>query len=290
MEALTRYPTAQAFLDAVAPALARREDEHNLLWGIAQGRLAEERAGFGDDPILLAHLGPAHDPEALLVMTPPYGVVYAPLRDEVASVSDRAVAAMRAVDLPVAGVIAPAEAAEAFRVRWREQTGDEVRSTVRERLHRADEVASVPIRPGRLLVAGPEHFAQLVDWATTFHAEAVPDDPTEDVARAVGLRIEQGDLFVWEENGKPLGMAGRARRSPNGICVNYVYTPPVHRGVGVATSLVAELTRRLLQEVDFCVLFTDLANPTSNALYRRIGYRPVRDFTLHWFERRAPRD
>ena len=28
------------------------------------------------------------------------------------------------------------------------------------------------------------------------------------------------------------------------------------------------------------VLYTDLANPTSNALYRRIGYRPVEDRTV----------
>ena len=27
----------------------------------------------------------------------------------------------------------------------------------------------------------------------------------------------------------------------------------------------------------FCFLFTDLANPTSNSIYQRIGYRPVTD-------------
>ena len=28
------------------------------------------------------------------------------------------------------------------------------------------------------------------------------------------------------------------------------------------------------------VLFTDLANPVSNAIYQRIGFQPVRDSTL----------
>jgi hypothetical protein len=27
----------------------------------------------------------------------------------------------------------------------------------------------------------------------------------------------------------------------------------------------------------FCFLYTDLANPTSNAIYMRLGYRPVCD-------------
>ncbi|MFG1607450.1 GNAT family N-acetyltransferase [Actinoplanes sp. NPDC049265] len=32
------------------------------------------------------------------------------------------------------------------------------------------------------------------------------------------------------------------------------------------------------------VLFTDLANPTSNALYQRLGYRPVEDRKVVLFQ------
>jgi len=28
------------------------------------------------------------------------------------------------------------------------------------------------------------------------------------------------------------------------------------------------------------LLFTDLANPTSNTLYQRLGYRPISDWTV----------
>ncbi|WP_268256672.1 GNAT family N-acetyltransferase [Streptomyces sulfonofaciens] len=31
------------------------------------------------------------------------------------------------------------------------------------------------------------------------------------------------------------------------------------------------------------LLFADLANPTSNALHQRIGYRPVGDVDVHAF-------
>lgn len=38
----------------------------------------------------------------------------------------------------------------------------------------------------------------------------------------------------------------------------------------------------------FCFLFTDLANPTSNAIYRAIGYEPVCDMDQYRFDRWRP--
>jgi hypothetical protein len=61
-----------------------------------------------------------------------------------------------------------------------------------------------------------------------------------------------------------------------GIRLGPVYTPPERRRQGYATSLVAGVSARLL-EGGFrrCYLLTDLANPTSNAIYRRVGYEQV---------------
>jgi predicted acetyltransferase len=36
------------------------------------------------------------------------------------------------------------------------------------------------------------------------------------------------------------------------------------------------------------VLFADLSNPTSNALYRRLGYRTLTDWAVYDFSRAAP--
>jgi predicted GNAT family acetyltransferase len=38
---------------------------------------------------------------------------------------------------------------------------------------------------------------------------------------------------------------------------------------------------------DQVLLFTDLANPTSNALYQRLGYEPVEDRAV-WLFHRSP--
>ncbi len=57
-----------------------------------------------------------------------------------------------------------------------------------------------------------------------------------------------------------------------------VYTPPEHRRRGYASACVAAVsTWARAQGVDTCVLYTDLANPTSNKIYQAIGYRPVED-------------
>lgn len=46
-----------------------------------------------------------------------------------------------------------------------------------------------------------------------------------------------------------------------------------------ASACVAALSQLILDEgKEFCTLFTDLANPTSNHIYQQIGYRPVCDF------------
>jgi len=44
------------------------------------------------------------------------------------------------------------------------------------------------------------------------------------------------------------------------------------------------MTAMLLERRRFCFLFTDLGNPTSNAIYRRIGYEPVSDVDRYLFD------
>jgi uncharacterized protein len=79
-------------------------------------------------------------------------------------------------------------------------------------------------------------------------------------------------------------MAAASRDTGHGIAINYVYTPPQHRCCGYATSCVAELTQRQLASgKSFCCLYTDLANPTSNSIYQRIGYQPVCDAQMWLF-------
>ena len=104
------------------------------------------------------------------------------------------------------------------------------------------------------------------------------DDSREFCEKTVADRVAEGRLFLWCDP-DPVSMAGWAGRTPNGVRINFVYTPPVNRGRGYATAAVSALTQRLLHAGRrFCFLFTDLANPTSNRIYRSIGYEHLCDF------------
>ena len=57
-----------------------------------------------------------------------------------------------------------------------------------------------------------------------------------------------------------------------------VYTPPASRRHGYGAAATAACTgTRWTRGARQVVLFTDQANPTSNGIYQRIGFRPLDD-------------
>ena len=138
-------------------------------------------------------------------------------------------------------------------------------------------VADVPRASGRSRVAGTEDRSTLLAWMTAFAQEALPDAGTHERAeRTIEARLasDHAGFWFWEDDGEQVSVSSYGGRTPNGIRIGMVYTPPERRGRGYATTLVAEQSRWLLAEgYRSCFLYTDLSNPTSNAIYERIGYR-----------------
>ncbi len=128
--------------------------------------------------------------------------------------------------------------------------------------------------------AGPGDFDLVFAWSSAFHEEATLREPWDpaDVERRLRRRLAgdgAGGLRLWVD-GTPVSLAGFGGRTPNGVRIGPVYTPPDLRGRGYATALVADVSREMLvQGRRFSFLYTDMSNPTSNAIYRRIGYRLV---------------
>ena len=114
----------------------------------------------------------------------------------------------------------------------------------------------------------------LLEWFLAFGIEALPHPDEERLTREVDHRLSAADagVVLWEHDGA-VSLAGFGGPTPNGIRIGPVYTPPELRGRGYASALVAELSSSLLAGGRrFCFLYTDLANPTSNKIYERIGY------------------
>lgn len=90
-------------------------------------------------------------------------------------------------------------------------------------------------------------------------------------------RIRDGQVWLWEDDGQVVHMTGANPPSAGVARIGPVYTPKPFRGNGYAIAAVAGVSQLFLDQGARVCLFTDQANPVSNRIYQRIGYRPVVD-------------
>jgi RimJ/RimL family protein N-acetyltransferase len=206
--------------------------------------------------------------------TPPFPVLLAAIPAARAA----ELAAVTLAGRPLSGVNAHPEAALAFGAAWQESTGGTAAVRLRMRLYRLEQL-SWPARPpgGAHRIARPEDAALLAQWIAAFQREANHESGT-DATAVVRERLSYGGLALWEAAGRPVALAGLSRMVAGMARVGPVYTPPELRGRGYASALTAAVSQRALDTgADEVVLYTDLANPVSNSIYLRLGYRPVED-------------
>ena len=183
-------------------------------------------------------------------------------------------------DRPLRGVNGYQEAAEAFAAAWRAgAVGGRAAVHRRMRLYRLGELTwPAPAPDGAPRVAADSDIPLLTGWFTAFAAEVHDPDAGEDHAAAVRDRLSHGGVTVWEAGGEPVSIAGVSPPVAGMLRVGPVYTPPEFRGHGYASAVTAAVSLRAREAgAAEILLYTDLANPTSNSIYQRIGYRPVED-------------
>jgi RimJ/RimL family protein N-acetyltransferase len=178
----------------------------------------------------------------------------------------------------VPGVSAETQAATAFADCWRRRTGLAATVKLRTRLHRLGVLTWPDPRPrGVPRIADKRDRDLLADWFEAFALE-VEGSASQDRTAIVDERVGYGGITIWETGGVPVSVAGVTRTIAGMVRVGPVYTPPALRGRGYAGGVTAAVSQAALDAgATDVVLYTDLANPTSNALYERLGYRPVED-------------
>jgi FR47-like protein len=269
------------YLGGAGGFLRSRPAEHTILLGAAESVRVRGPAVFGAGPPLFGWWqSPGGPVTAAFLHTPPFPVALTGMSAEAAA---ELAALLRARGHQPGGVNADEVAGGAFASAWHELTGESVRVRLRSRLYRLGTLRPPdPAPPGRPRLAGPADRDLIISWCEAFHREADPG--AGDTVRMVDDRLSYGGLTLWETDGRPVSLAGRTRPVAGQLRVGPVYTPPGLRGRGYGGAATCAVSRAALAAgITDVLLFTDLANPTSNALYQRLGYRPVSDRTVWSF-------
>jgi predicted GNAT family acetyltransferase len=167
-----------------------------------------------------------------------------------------------------------------------------VKQRLDQRIYENRKVA-VPhkLAQGHRRLARKDDVPKLAEWliAILAETESEGDGMSRGVAEsAIARQVATGEIHVWDHDGEIVSSAAAVGPTRHAIRVNFVYTPPSLRRQGYATSLVASVTETLLRSGrQFVFLHTDLANPASNAIYQRIGYERVGEFSMVRFEPRG---
>ncbi len=267
VKAAARFPTAQS-PTAHPPAAAPGSGLDEPLFGWWRPPACPDAESAGEIGAVCMHT-----PEFPVLLTRVSGQAAAELARDLAAAGRQ---------LP--GVNAAQEAADAFAAAWRDHTGDAVTLYRRMRLFRLGQLVRPAPGPGGAARPATERDHDLLaGWFDAF-AREVGDPPRHDSRAVVGERLGYGGITVWEAGGVPVSIAGRTRAVAGMVRVGPVYTRPELRGRGYAGAATAAVSQAALGAgVREVVLYTDLANPTSNALYQRLGYHPVEDRVIFSF-------
>ena len=279
---IIHFKDPEKYQEYIIEVLVRREAENNIVLGILANIIAGE---YSDTQPYMAVFQEGGQIKAIALCTPPWPVLISyenPPPEK--KVLNAMLTDMREVlHDDFTGLSGNKEFVTSLVSNWEEDSGKKALLKMAMRIYKMDEVIPVGGVSGRMRQIESKDRALIQDWYGGFHRDTGNDTPDQEhVEKQVKAYLtsdpSQRGLMIWEVDGNPVSMAGYAGPTPNGIRVGAVYTHPDHRRNGYASAVTAGLSQYLIdQGHQFCFLFTDLLNPTSNHIYQEIGYRPICD-------------
>ncbi|MEU8815278.1 GNAT family N-acetyltransferase [Actinoplanes sp. NPDC048796] len=254
------------FATAAGDFLSARPVQHTVFLTIVDALRRRGLRAFGPSDPLFGYWRTASGAvDGVFLRTPPHPMLVSAVPPEAAEAVPQA-----------SEVNLPAEAAEILAAAWQRRTGHRPAEGRRTRLYRLESLTE-PSPPGRARLATPADRELLMEWHEAFYAET-GGEGFSGLGDVIDDRIGYGGQLIWEDEGRPVAMASHSRPDSGMARVLIVYTPPADRGHGYAAGATVAATRSAQATgVTEVVLNTDAANPTSNRLYQRLGYRPVED-------------
>lgn len=267
------YTDPAVVLSKTGEFLASKPVAHNLILTLLHTRVHHPEPGrywvisSDNAPVGVVFQSPLHFFSTLTPM-PPEAV-------------DAAVRAISDTGIALPGVTGEAAPAARFAGQWTEQRKCGAVPVDGQRVYEVREVVEPPLPEGacRQAVLADRHL--LEDWMDGFYEEA--GHPRGNGVSIVDRLLPAGQFWLWED-GEPTSMAAHSDPVAGVTRIQAVYTPPKNRGRGYAAACVAGLSQRQLRQGLRCILYTDLGNPISNSVYRRIGYQAVIETIRYGFD------
>ncbi|MCH4826543.1 GNAT family N-acetyltransferase [Planococcus halocryophilus] len=266
------YSDSSVFGERVSPLLNRNEDSNSLFLGI----LGQIQANQYDD-YFLALAETDDEIVAACLMTPPHALQLVVFR-QLPKIENEIADHLQNLGVKVSGIVGEQETSRLFAKAWTNDTKEQVRVLMDQGLYRIDAVnKGLQKSVGTWRIASNKDAKLLIEWYKLFGEETGIDrrSTQEQATQRIEEFLDRKEVYVWEVDGSVVCCMKKGRPSKNGITVSFVFTPKAYRANGYARTLVAEVTEELLLEYDFVMLYTDLANPTSNKIYREIGYEQI---------------
>jgi len=277
-----QYTNVNDFYHATYTTLMCHEAQNMIpLGNLIIGHEGKDKNGWRDPANW--YMATVEDNSGILltaIMTPPHNIaIYA--TDNKISAEAIGVLVDGIADHPIPGVIAEKSLAECFAKAYTSRKGMKFEVASDQRIYELTEV-NHPATIGKIRLLEEKDISFFPYWMNAAHAEfAAVGATTMEIpldAEDCIYKIGKKNLYCLEVDGVPVSFAGLNREMQNVIGVGPVYTPSYFRGRGYASSCVAQISQLALDRgFEKCVLYTNLANPTSNSIYQRMGYRAIAD-------------
>jgi len=211
----------------------------------------------------------------IAMQTPPFAL-FLPHLEDAATESIAEALAEAHFDLP--GVSGEASAVKRFAVTWERLVG---KSSIKRRAMRLYVLGDLRLPeavPGAARRADNGDLELVQSWFRAFQDEVPPTAPAIDLAGVAQRRVSQGEVWLWQHDGQTVSLSGVSAPAAGVARVGPVYTPPASRRSGYGAAVTAAASQAAVNAgATNVVLYTDLANPTSNSIYQAIGYVPNHD-------------
>lgn len=186
---------------------------------------------------------------------------------------------MMPLNISLEGVVGLPYTSETFSEIYSQKNGLSCKLSMRQGLYELKKVLMPELDGEQLIVASTNEAKTCHDYMLGFVSDCFPNhkSPREEAQKISENLLTNKNLYLLKnKTGEFVSMIGNSRNSPNGASISYVYTPKIHRRNGYGSKITALLSQKLLdQGFKFCNLYTDLLNPTSNSIYKKIGYEMI---------------